>query len=321
MTPRWPTFFIVGAPKTGTTSLYHYLNQHPAIYMSPVKEPCYFASEVRMNRLSHEFRSTAAKRDMQLREYLQGAMSGPDPGGIIEDWEDYLALFKSVEAETAIGEASVCYLWSPTAAANIRSRIPDAKILMILRDPAERAFSQYLHYAADGLVRRSFREQIERCARHTQHEFNTLYPFLEYGRYYQQVKAYLDRFPHANVKICFYEEAWRDSQCFLRTVFEYLNVDPEFRPDVSKRSLQGRAPKFLASYYWSRKSEIAPRLKALIPKTMREGLRGAVFRSGGALGSAPKMDASDRSYLCDFYRDDVGKLSALLDRDLSAWLK
>jgi Sulfotransferase family len=316
LTYPWPSFFIVGAPKTGTTSLYHYLDQHPQIYMSPVKEPCYFASEVRLEHFSREFESTARRSSRQLREYLEGSMSGVDPGGIVADWEDYLTLFKNVDCETAIGEASVCYLWSPTAAANIRSRIPEAKIVIILRDPAERAFSQYLQYAANGLVRRSFREQIECSARNTRHEFNTLYPFLEYGLYYGQVKAYLDLFPCANVRIYLYEEAWNDPPRFLKAIFEYLNVDPGFRADVSRRSLERRAPRLLTSHYVLRKSGIAPRLKTLIPRPIREGVRTALFKSHGL-----RMDAPDRRYLCDYYRDDVGKLSSLLARDLGAWLK
>jgi len=317
VTPSLPSFFIVGAPKTGSTSLHHYLDQHPEIYMSPVKEPCYFASEVRLEHFSREFESSFKSSSRRLGKYLAGPMSGVDPGGIVSTWEDYLKLFKNVKGEVAIGEASVCYLWSRTAAANIHSRIPEAKIVMILRDPAERAFSQYMQYAANGLVRRSFREQIECSARNTRHEFNTLYPFLEYGQYYAQVKAYLDLFPHTNVRIYLYEEAWTDPPRFLASIFEHLNVDPAFRADVSRRSLQLRAPRALIGYYFLRKSGIAPRLKRLVPKTVREGVRRCLFQTRDSL----RIAAPDRRYLCDYYRDDVQKLSSLLDRDLGAWLK
>jgi hypothetical protein len=317
LTPSLPTFFIAGAPKTGTTSLHHYLDQHPEIYMSPVKEPCYFASEVRLEHFSREFESSARSSNRRLRKYLEGSMAGVDPGGIVSNWEDYLKLFKNVDGEIAIGEASVCYLWSPTAAPNIRSRIPQAKIVMILRNPAERAFSQYMQYAANGLVRRSFREQIECSARNTRCEFHTLYPFLEYGQYYAQVKAYLDLFPPANVRIYLYEEAWNDPARFLKSIFEFIDVDSEFRADVSRRSLQARAPRTLTGQYLLRKSGLAPRLKTLLPKMVREGVRRSLFKSTDSLG----MDALDRTYLCDYYRDDVENLSSLLDRDLGAWLK
>ena len=316
-THPWPTFFIVGAPKTGTTSLYHYLKQHPQIYMSPVKEPCYFASEVRLEYFNKEFVSSARRKSLRLRQFLEGPMTGVDPGGIVENPEDYVSLFKNVDGESALGEASVCYLRSPTAAANIRSRIPEAKIIVILRDPAERAFSEYLHYAANGLVRRSFREHIERSARNTCREFSTLYPLLENGQYYGQVKTYLELFPNANIRIYLYEEAWADPLAFLHALFEFLEVDLGFRADVSHRSLQRQAPRLLTSYYLSHKSVIAPRLRALAPKVIRDCVRPLLFRSHDSL----RMDASDRRFLCEFYQDDVRRLSSLLDRDLGAWLK
>ena len=119
--PNLPNFFIVGAPKTGTTSLYRYLCQHPQIHMSPVKEPCYFASDVRVERLSDAVQAPARRRDEELRAYLSGPMSGPAPTGIITEWADYLKLFQNAGARKAIGEASVCYLWSATAAATSKS--------------------------------------------------------------------------------------------------------------------------------------------------------------------------------------------------------
>lgn len=312
-----PNFFIAGAPKTGTTSLWHYLRQHPQIYLSPVKEPCYFASEVRLEHFGREFESTARRKSQRLSQFINGSMDGVDPGGIVANWDDYVRLFETVGSQTAIGEASVCYLWSPTAAINIRSRIPEAKIIMILRDPAERAFSQYLQYAANGLVKRSFREHIESSARHTGREFNTLYPFLEYGLYYGQVKTYLEVFPRANVRIYLYEEAWSDPSLFLKQIFEHLNVDSAFRPDMSRRALERRAPRSLAGHYLLAKSGMAPRLKALAPRAAWDGVRALMFKSPGSL----RMDASDRQYLCDYYREDVRSLSSLLNRNLAAWLR
>ena len=312
----WPNFFVVGAPKTGTTSLYHYLRQHPQIYMSPVKEPCYFASEVRLDNFSREFEAGARSRILRLRQFLEGPMTGDDPGGIVANPEDYLRLFHRVDGEAAIGEASVCYLRSPTAAANIRSRIPEARIVVILRDPAERAFSQYLQYAANGQVRRSFREHIERCARNTCREFSTLYPLLETGLYYEQVKSYLELFPRANIQIYFYEEAWSDLPAFLQALFRFLRVDSDFRADVSQRSLRRQAPKALTSYYLFRNSGVAQGLKALAPKAIRDRVRPLLFKPHGSL----RMDPADRRYLCDFYQDDVRRLASLLDRDLRGWL-
>src|SRR6202012_2675308 len=98
---RLPNFFLAGAPKAGTTALYHYLAQHPDIYMSPVKEPNFFAEELRFENFSDHFRKLAETR---------APARGPVP-----EWADYVKLFEGVNAETAIGEASVSYFWSKNA--------------------------------------------------------------------------------------------------------------------------------------------------------------------------------------------------------------
>ena len=140
---KLPNFFLVGAPKAGTTSLYHYLDQHPQIYMSPIKEPHYFSTEIREKNCEPELRRMMARDKAALREYLAGPMRQKRFGGIVERWEDYLGLFDDAEDQPALGEASVCYLWSRTAPQEIAGRIPRARILVMLRDPADRAFSQY----------------------------------------------------------------------------------------------------------------------------------------------------------------------------------
>src|ERR1700722_15601651 len=126
-----PNFFIVGAGKTGTTSLHGYLNQHPQIYMSPVKEPCYFAPEIRGENISADFRSHLKRQTRLLKKILDDGGEVKPLGWIVQNWEDYLRLFQNARGEPAIGEASAAYLWSPTAAANIHARIPDARIVMI----------------------------------------------------------------------------------------------------------------------------------------------------------------------------------------------
>jgi hypothetical protein len=160
--PILPNFFIVGAPKAGTTSLYHYLDQHPDIYMSPVKEPNYFAEEVRLRNISAEWQEWAHREQNSLRAYLSGPMHEKKFGGIVASWSDYLKLFKNVKDEKAIGEASVCYLWSKTAARSIASATPHAKIVMVLRNPVDRAFSQYKQALASGLIAKSFRELVRK---------------------------------------------------------------------------------------------------------------------------------------------------------------
>lgn len=307
----------MGAPKAGTTSLYRYLRQHPQIFMSPVKEPNYFASEVRPERFAEPYRLRAQKAVENLRQRLrQPLRGGPYPEGIVAEWDDYIELFRGGSGADAVGEASVCYLWSASAPANIRAAIPEARIIMILRDPAERAFSQYLHNARDGIVTSSFREQIELAAGEKREEFQPLYPFLENGFYFEQVRRFLDRFPREHVRIFIYEQAWRDPARFLKEVFEFLNVDSRTGVDLSKRELPQRAPRSMVANQLLNRSGAGPALRKLIPLPIRTKARSVLFKKAGSV----KMNASDRQVLREYYRDDVQNLAKLLGRDLHQWL-
>ena len=315
-TPVLPNFFIVGAPKAGTTSLYRYLKQHPQIYMSPVKEPSYFASEIQIENLCEAFKRHVRRQSPHLREYVDDGKP-PDPyAWLVLNSEDYETLFHRVKDEKAIGEATVSYLWSETAAGNIHRRIPDAKIVMILRDPAERAFSHYMHQLSEGLTRATFREHIQRAEHGDKRQINAVYPFLELGLYYQQVKRYLDLFPRKNVRIYWYEEAWQQPGQMLAELFGFLDVDPTFDPDTSRRAFERRAPRLTTMVYLLKKYDLWEPGRRLIPRVLRPRIRSFAFRRRASL----VMDPNDRQYLIGYYRDDVQKLAAMLDRDLSGWL-
>jgi len=304
-----PNFFIVGTGKSGTTSLYHYLRQHPQIYMSPIKEPSYFASEV-----CHENLSAAHRRYIRL---TSGQHTDRPPGWLFSSWEEYLQLYRRVRDESAVGEASVAYLWSETAAANIASRLPEAKIIIILRDPAERAFSQYLHQVAVGLVNGTFREHIEKCLRNREKIFSAYYPLLEVGLYHDQVKRYLDRFPRKDIRIYWYEEDWRRPEQLLADIFEFLGVDPSFPADTSRRKLERRAPRFPLVYNLAMRLDVTHRLGKLVPISLKHPVRKLLFQRGASL----KMSAEDRRFLVDYYSQDIKRLEVLLNRDLNAWLR
>src|SRR5215469_1833620 len=260
-----PNFFVVGAPKAGTTSLYHYLDQHPHIYMSPIKEPNFFASEIRPENLADELQAENARDQAQLRKYLQGPMTEKRFGGMVTEWEDYLRLFRNVREEKAIGEASVCYLWSKTAAENIRRAVGKARILMILRDPAERAFSQYLECLASGRIRDSFAQHIEQSRREAGEKFTVAYPLLEFGLYYEQVKRFLEYFGEPNVLILLYQEYSRDLKLSLQRIYRFLEVDPDFAADTSQRFLEPQVTRFPALRSAFRRLRVPQLVKKLSP--------------------------------------------------------
>jgi len=313
---KLPNFFIVGAPKAGTTSLYFYLGQHPQIYMSPIKEPNYFAGEMRLDNFVMEARPRIAREMRALQDYLRGDMRQVRFGGLVSNWDDYLKLFSNVAEEIAIGEASPCYLWSETAARNIAARIPHAKIIINLRNPVDRAFSQYLHMVTVGSTRRTFREQIHANLNCDSKLLGPLRPLLEFGHYTEQVGRFLGEFPASQIHISFYEDLVRAPGSLLSELFSFLGVDPNFVPDRSVRHTEPRIPKLPGTVYVLKKWRIWPHLRKLAPQALVPRLRSLVLHNRAAL----VMDASDRLFLTDYYRGEIEKLAKLLNRDLSAWL-
>jgi hypothetical protein len=313
---KLPNFFIVGAPKAGTTSLYAYLDQHPQVYMSPLKEPSYFASELRAENFSEELRPRVAREMRALEEYLRGDMRERRFGGLVSTWEDYLKLYRNVSDQQAIGEATASYLWSPTAARNIAARIPHARIIITLRNPVERAYSQYLQMLTVGVNPGSFRELIDASIDCRDQRLGIAWPLLEYGRYCAQVERYFREFPRSQVHISYYEDLQRSPQQLMADLFAFLGVNPGFVPDISRRHNEPQIPKLAGAAYFLKKWGAWPYVRRLAPAPLGPRLRSLMVRPRGSL----EMAAADRAFLTDYYREDIARLAALLGRDLSSWL-
>jgi hypothetical protein len=300
--PLTPNFFLVGAPKAGTTSLYHYLGQHPDVYISPKKEPNYFANEFRFENFTEDFQR----------------MDLPNPGsGPVSEWPEYLTLFQGANGQAALGEASVCYLWSKTAPGNIAANVPDARIIIVLRDPVERAFSQYLHMLTYANSPTSFHEHVEAAIGSKSTRIGKLYPFLEFGLYYEQVKRYFARFPRERVGIYFYEDYVRSPMAMVQDIFRFLSVNPAFQPDLSLRHTVPLVPRSYPIIRFLKQLGWWERAKSLSPPAVRRQLRRIAFRPRTALVVEPV----DRARLLEYYRQDIRNLASLLNRDLSAWLR
>lgn len=226
-----PNFFIVGAPKAHTDELFYDLEQHPEIYMSPLKEPCFFSNEVRPPGFTPELRALGEQMAERTHRWIAEGAQGKRFGGIVERESDYRRLFDAAREEKALGEGSVCYLSSPTAAGAIANALPEARIIVVLMDPAERAFRQYLKSLADGNVSHSFAEHLDAACKAPK-QFSPLYPFLELGEYSAQVQRFMFHFPAHQLHISFYEDATGNEAAWFRSVLRFLGVDEGFRPQV-----------------------------------------------------------------------------------------
>jgi hypothetical protein len=312
-----PNFFIAGAPKAGTDALYYDLDQHPEIYMSPLKEPCYFSSEIRLENFEPSQREGRKLQRESIREYVRGPMLEKRFGGIVYEWDDYLRLFAGAKEQKAIGEGSVCYLWSRTAAPAIAARLPCAKIIIVLMNPAERAFAQYLKSLSNGSVTHSFREHLDAALQLQDTRLSLLHPFLDFGMYAEQVRRYQEVFPEQQLNISFFEDAQQDPARWFAQILEFLGVDPAFVPKSGCGNYHAAVPRFARVNQTLRAGGILKSVRRSIPEGLRKQAKKLLYRQPESLA----MTSSERAALIAFYREDVEKLQDLLERDLSGWLR
>jgi hypothetical protein len=310
MATRHPNFFIVGAAKSGTTSVAKYLGEHPQVYMSPIKEPSYFARDMIRSSQFHGW-----SRDQRgLERYLNGPMTS-SRGGCVLEWEAYLKLFRNVAREIAIGEASTAYLISPEAPSDIRAAIPNARIIIVLRSPIERAFSTYVMFCRNGRLRASFSDIIRSHASGALSTWRRM--ILETRKIAPGVERFLKTFPPDQVRWYFHEELSSDPVGFMQRIYSFIGVDPTFSPDVSRRYNEEMLPRIPLLHFAAYASGVLKLAGRVVPSRTRPALRRFIFKAGPV--SRPSRD--DKAILADYFNEDVNHLSRLVQKDLSHWLR
>ena len=294
-----PNFLLIGAAKAGTTSLYSYLEQHPQIYMCPEKEPRFFALEG------------------ELLDF-----SGPAQGineGSVTSREAYSQLFRGVTNQTVIGEASTLYLSSPKAPQRIKHYIPDAKLIAVLRDPAERAFSSYLHLVRDGYETLSFAEGLKAEANRIKEKWQPLWYYQQRGFYYEQLERYYQLFKPDQIRVYLYEDLAADSTAVAQDIARWLGVEPDFTPELTRENVSGVPKSRWLQNLFTKDNPLKSILKPLFPQQLRRGIAENVIKQN--LGAKPSLAPEVRQELIDIYREDILKLQELLNRDLASWLR
>jgi hypothetical protein len=289
-----PNFLVIGAMKSGTTALYYYLEQHPEIYMSPVKEPNFFSSQEQEN---------AADAVTNIGTYQD--------------------LFRGGSGKKALGEASHSYLYEPRAAAEIKRYVPEAKLIAILRNPIDRAYSHFLHMVRSGTeplddFAQALREEEVRI-----HKERTFQDYIGRGLYYNQLKRYFGTFPQEQVRVYLYEDLSGAPISTVQDAFRFLKVDDSFVPDVSLRRNVSGQPKYKTlDGLLRRQSRIKHAAKIYLPARMRWRLSKTFDDlKTRNLAEPPPVQSKVRRHLIGVYREDILKVQELIHRDLSGWLE
>jgi Sulfotransferase family len=295
-----PNFFIVGAARSGTTSLDRYLSQHPEIYITPRKEAHFFAAD--------HFPRTGPGDEGLNRE-------------VIRDKEQYAQLFAGAAGAKAIGESSVFYLCFPGTAERIAQAIPDAKTIIILREPVARAYSAYMHLVRDGRETLGFVEGLSREEERKQKGFEPMWWYRELSLYYRQVKCYLDVFGTQRVKVLLYEEFFANPGLVLRDVFTFLGVKEDVSINTSVHYNLAGVPKSRKLYtlldnFIHEPSPLEKHIRSLVPLHLRIAWASKVK---GMLLSPVPLNSQIHAELKAYFAEEVGKLEDLLQRDLLCW--
>ena len=279
--------FIVGAPKAGTTSLFHYLNAHPEIKMSSEKEPNYFSDKELFDQVLYYGTSR------------------------IDTLQKYNSLFSGRKKEKMMGESSVSYLYYSEVPKRIKIYNTDSKIIVMLRNPVDRAFSHYLMDYRLGLTSESFESEF-----HKKKGLNFQQYFL-LGNYSSQVKRYIDVFGRENIHFIWYSDFKKNTQIELEKVSNFLSLNTNYCIHFNKVYNSFFMPKNsivrkIYSIIWLRKV-----LVTLIPSTFISIIKSIFFNKG----NKPKISVEVRNSISLYFEKDIEILEKLLSINLEKWKK
>jgi Sulfotransferase family len=295
---KLPNFLGIGVEKAGTTSIYNYLKQHPQVYMSPVKET---------NFLERDWENVDDETKRRKKDR-------------IDTFEKYCQLFNNVTDEIAIGEISPNYLFHhQSSSERILRYVPQAKLIAILRDPADRAYSDHLMHVRDAIGQnvRSLSEQIES---RSQQSFT-----IRKGFYYEPLKYFFDKFGADQIRVYLYDDLCKDAIALIQDMYQFIGVDNTFVPDVTVRNQVAQVPKVntlntLLKRQNPVRSIAASVLRLVLPLSVRQTIRSSLINLNSQDKSKVSFSPEDRSKLIALYREDILKLQDLLQRDLSSWM-
>ena len=303
MSKKLPNFLIVGAAKCGTSSLHKYLDQHPEIFMSKVKEPRFISSQVTPFPLN-------GPGDHKVEAWY------------VKNFEDYSNLFADSEGYPVVGESSADTLYFHKGTIPvIKKYLGDPKIVIMLRNPVKRAFSAYQHMVRDLREDLSFEDGLLEEPNRIKNNWELIYHYKAASLYYDSVKAFLENF--SSVKIILTEEQEKRPQQVLRDIFRFLGVDPNCDVNTEIRYNMSGKPKSQWLHQFFFEGNIARKIAQPIARTL--------FSHETRMRIAQKIQEKNltrltinpetKNELHRYFEEDIQKLEKLLNRDLSLWRK
>jgi len=312
-----PNFFLIGTVKGGTTSLHRYLSQHPEIYLSPIKEVNYFSkNDIDESLFAKDYRHDI---DINLEQYFKEGMPYPVHIAHVTNEEDYLHLFSKAENAKAIGEMSLSYMLYENTPKEIYKTYPNAKFIAILRNPAERAFSQYIMNLKQGkILEKDFLKEIIQDDNKSVKGWGANHQYLAIGKYYEQLERYFNLFSKDQIKIILFDDYKENPENVIQEMFKFLDVSTDIQINTEEKVNVGGIPKLKKINYLLNQYGIISWAKNNLPRSWRTPFKNFMYKSKKE--DMPKMTAEQRQYLINYYQEDILKLEKLIGRNLQNWM-
>lgn len=292
----WPNLFVIGGPRCGTTNLNGLLGAHPEIFMSSNKEPWFYALEG-----------------------IDQPFSGPGDGQGIRERSAYGALFDDARGFPAIGEASTLYLASHRAPRALRSDVPDARLIAVLRDPIERAFSNYNQHRWQGREDLSFADALEAGPDRVAGGWAPFWDYRAMSRYGEQLARWYEAFPAEQIHVVIFDELLDAQAEVLNGLFRFVGVaSVELSGEAGPVNAAGR-PRWAGLHAFLRGSSRAKRaLQWAVPGGVTRRIRAEIDRRNRTAAGAVPDDV--RAVLRNEYAGQLRQVEELTGLTLPDWL-
>jgi hypothetical protein len=305
---RMPNFLIIGAARSGTTTLHYVLDQHPQIYMSPNKETNFFSyycsgGQVPLCTRLEDIGNVDSRSTVRM--------------------DDYQRLFRGVSTQIRFGESSPSYLVTAGVPEAVRSLIPQAKLIAILRQPIDKAYSHFMRKCQAQLYRITddFGAVLEQDEARIKREGRGI-SFLGHGRYHDYLRRYHDVFGPDQLKVCLFDDMEERPEEFYADIFRFLGVDESFRADTgAKFNQSGAAQQSMVARLAHASKPIRRQVQRnLPPALLRSVTRWWHQHQSRNVEKPVQLSPALRRALTErYYRDEIAKLEGLIGRDLSHW--
>jgi hypothetical protein len=298
-----PNFLMIGAAKSGTSAIYRQLRHHPDVFMSHIKEPSFFALQ------GHDLHF-AGPGDMDAL----GACA-------VNNLDEYSRLFEAGRGAAVVGEASNIYLYSPAAPRAIKEMLPNVKMIAVLRDPVERAFSAYLMMLRDGRESLPLDQALEQAEDRAEKGWTYFWQYQRLGLYAKQLKRYFELFPREQILTLLYDDFLINPADFMDRVCTFLGVEPwtfsNIKANVSRDPTKWRTVRSsLLRDVMNVDSGLKRVVRKAVPRRMFNRTGAAIRRMNMAV---PRLDAPTREKLVAYYQEDMAELERLTGHDLTRW--